>query len=375
MISLRADNRNLTKNAKYSFLRTNYLSGVSEMVLTNSVGFVADTRILIVLLGEWGSETSEIMQVDIGSVTSATHTLTFTTATKFAHPESTKVYVLNYNQVKFYQTAADTFSESENALGTEEIQADNLFTTYQDSTNTTGYGWFKFYNSTSTAFASEESNPIPYANFSESTTKKILDNFYSLLNDKERRQIDTDTAYGFLNESLAIMTNELNLVNGNFTASTSTTISITSSTAEYDLESDFSDVITVYDSTNKKEIYSIDIDKIADWQQNSANDIRYYLRGNKIGFSPTPTASTSYLNRYKSLSSIYDTYDDVADLPDKAWYALKYGMLAIACIKLGRTDGEIFKEKFNEGIARMKMISHRRNNQIDSFIPDRSSMI
>ncbi len=48
----------------------------------------------------------EIVQVSV--VTAATHTLTVGT-TKFSHPESTRVTVLPYNQVKFYHTTTATY--------------------------------------------------------------------------------------------------------------------------------------------------------------------------------------------------------------------------------------------------------------------------
>lgn len=375
MISLRAQNSQLTKNAKYSFLNTNYLSGVDEVVLTNSLGFAADDY---VLLGEWGSETSEIMQID--TVTAATHTLKFTADTKFAHSESTKVYRIRYNQVLFYHTAAATFSNTENPLPTgaaaaQDLQADSIFTTLEDTVNTTGYGWFVFYKSTAPTKVTENSNAIPYANFSESTTKKILDNFYSLLNDKERRQIDIDDAFSWMNEAISVMTGELNLISSSYMVSDDTTVSVVSGTSEYSLESDFSDIVSVYDSTNDREITSIDIADTVAWGSNSSNSIRYYLRGNKIGFSPEPSEAFTCYVKYKSLGAIYDTYDDVADLPDKAWHTLKYYIMFLACIKLNRTDGENFLKLFDVGVQRMKMISHKRSNNNDNWIPDRASMI
>jgi len=461
MFSLRADNRNLIKNAKYSFLRTNYLSGVNEMIVLNSEPFytklgdsttqfditntagntyrytydgtgtnpyiesfiftgltvitnaqnfnagnndtlvvtgvgtnyfevtnasgVAESNKTIgtgslivlpshVMIGELNDKNSEV--VTLGDITTSTYTLTFQSSatTKFAHPESTRVTVLSYNQVKFYQTAAATFSNSENPLGTIDLQLDNFYTLFNDFVNTDGYGWFVFYNSI-TAKVTENSNAIPYANFSESTTKKILDNFYSLLNDKERRQIDVDDAYGFLNEAVSIATGELNLINDSYKVSEETTVAITSGTSEYSLESDFSDIVNVYHGTTGDEIFYIDIKDVADWENNSASDTRYYLRGNYIGLTPEPTTSYSLKVRYKSLGAVLDTYDDLADLPDKSFYGLKMYMMFLACIKLGRTDGENFLKLFDVSIQRMKMVSHKRSNFLENWIPDRASMI
>jgi hypothetical protein len=145
MFKLKADNRQLLKNAKYSFALDNYLSGVSSIQVDNSVGFEAN---MYVLLGNFGSETAEIIKIN--TVTTATNTLSFTTTAKFAHAESTKVTVIPYNQVRFYHTATATFSASSHVTDYIDIQADSFFTIGEDTTNTTGFGWFVFYNSTTT---------------------------------------------------------------------------------------------------------------------------------------------------------------------------------------------------------------------------------
>ncbi len=174
MITIKAENRQLTKNAKYSYLSDNYSSDKGSFVVVSSVGFEADDFILI---GEFGQETSEILKIN--TVTAATHTIATTTNSKFAHNQDTKVTILKYNQVKFYQTATETYSESGNQLPKAsavdyDVQADQYFTLYYDTINTTGFGWFKFYNE-HTAVATNESNAIPYADFNEYSVKKIFD--------------------------------------------------------------------------------------------------------------------------------------------------------------------------------------------------------
>ena len=111
MITIKADNRQLLLNAKYSYLSDNYASGIQSFVFVSSVGFATNDYVLI---GEFGQETSEILLVD--GVTAATHTVTTSTTTQFAHSQDTKVTILKYNQVKFYQTSTATFSESGNQL-------------------------------------------------------------------------------------------------------------------------------------------------------------------------------------------------------------------------------------------------------------------
>lgn len=358
MISLKADNRDLTINAKYSFLNANYASGITAPVITNSIGF-ADAD--YVLFGNFGSETSEIIKVT--TVNEDTHTLSLAAATKFAHSESTKVTVLKYNKVKFYQTAAATFSASENPLDTIDIQADSFLTYYYDTTNTTGFGWFVFFNAT-TSKATSNSNAIPYAGFAENSVKKILDSFFSLLNNKELKLISRSDAFDWLNEAYAIAMNELNLVNQEYTA-TSDSISAEADTREYDLPSDFNNVISIFHGN--VEVKFIALDKIDEYATNGSGVIRYYLRGSVIGFVPTPTESITFILRYNTKATTLTSYYDNIVLPDNNFYFLKDYLLFRAAKKLNRGDDKERFELFMVGIKRMKVTSVKRNANKDSW--------
>ena len=70
--SLRADNRILTKDAKYSYLLDNYSSGLSTFSIMNTEGFYINSYVLV---GNVGSENSEILQ--LASVVPSTGALTF----------------------------------------------------------------------------------------------------------------------------------------------------------------------------------------------------------------------------------------------------------------------------------------------------------
>lgn len=361
-IQLKADNRQLTKNAQFSYLSINYASAVSSLVLVNSNSFAANDY---VLLGEFGSETAEIVQVS--TVTAATHTLALSAATKFAHSESTRATILKYNQVKFYRTATATFSESGTQIGSDtNIQADDYFTRYWDTANTTGYGWFKFYNST-TATATDQSNAIPYTDFESNSVKKIFDSFYSLLNNSEQKLISTNDAFRWLNEGYAIAKNELNLINRNYTAS-STTITVTSGTAEYALPSGFSDVLSLTgDDSNDSEIENIALSNAIAYGNDSANTVKYYLRGSYIGLVPTPTSNTTYTLYYLQKTSTLTSYYDSIDLPDNNFYPLVDFMMYRASQKLNKPNPETNLELFRAGINLMKVTSIKRTDNLDSW--------
>jgi hypothetical protein len=94
----------------------------------------------------------------------------------FPHNAGTKVYKLNYNQVKFYRSVTETGAKT--LLATSDLDVDNKFTDYKDSTNSSGYAFFTLYNST-TASESGYSGGYPYALLKSTTRSKIRQNFES----------------------------------------------------------------------------------------------------------------------------------------------------------------------------------------------------
>lgn len=367
-LTLRAKNSNLTEGAKFSFLTTNYASGVSAIVVTNSNGFAADDYLLI---GSLGNETSEVVQIDTGGVNAATHTLTLKVATKFAHPESTKVTIIKYNQVLFYQTATTTFDATENPLPTGAaaavaIQADSLYTIIQDSDNSTGWGWFKFENATNSKI-SAVSNFIPYSGFGASKVKTILDSFYSLLNSKERKLITDTDALNYMSEGLAILTTELNLSNDEYNVSGEETVAVVSGTSEYSLPDDFEKIISLYNGTDKEAVTFIPLDEVSAWDAIESNTVKFYLRGSYIGISPEPTESENLTMRYKKKSSRLTSYSDDISLPGNSHYILLNWLMFRAHQKLTSGQDSKYYELFQSDIQRMKVSFSKRDNNLDAF--------
>lgn len=352
MITLTASNVQLTQNAKYSYLNDNYLSGVTSFVLSNCNGFAANDYLL---LGEFGTETAEIVQID--SVTASTHTIALKVATKFAHAESTKVTIIKYNQVRFYHTTTATFAADVAVTGFIDIQADDLYTKAYDTTYTTGFGWFIFYNSTLLQ-GTTNSNAIPYAGFGENSVRNILDNFFSQLNSKESKLISYTDAFRWLNEAYARAKNELNLVNNNYTVDGIQSISVTTTTQEYDLESDFSSILSVWNETSSYEMEPIDMKDVSSNDSNSNNVVRFYLRAGKyIGFSPLPssafTAKVRYKTKTETLTSLYDN----VELPNNNHYILLDYLLYRAAPKMNRPNGAEYLTVFETNVKKMKLDS------------------
>lgn len=371
-VLLRADNRTLVRGMPYSYLTTNYASGVASFVVNNTDGFAANDYII---LGEIGHEQTEILQIQ--TVTAASGTLATTGNSRFAHSESTRVTKIPYNQIRFYWTSTTNFNTSNPVAAWAAITPDQWFSQVEDTTNTTGYGWFTFQNST-TAVVSGYSNPIPYANFGRNTVRKVLDGFFSSLNNKDLQLISLDDAYEWLNEAYDEARAELGLAIKEYDASDGTdTISVVAGTKEYALPTDFGSMVQVFFGNNERIIGSADVADVdlMDSTFYGLPDLHYYIRGSYIGFTPTPTEGDTIYYRYQKLPTDLNSYDDTIDLPNKGFNALKDFMLYRAKQKLRHSDATQFYEMFQARVAKMVVRARNRDASLDSIEPDISITI
>lgn len=358
-ITLKSDNRVLTQNAKYAFLTSNYSSGVSTINVTATAPYVVDD---FILLGEMGQESAEIFR--IGSISTSGDIVLQTAAgagatTLYGHPESSKVYQIAYNQVNFYHTVllgtiadeAPTFASTTSLSGWLSLTPNSWFTTYDDTLYSTGFGWFVYRNSI-TVEASTNSNAIPYLGFSYQTVSAVFADFDSLLNVSELKLVSIAEKFSWLNESLTILKNKLNLTNIGYFVSTPQTISIVSGTAEYQLTDSFSDIVSVTDGENTSTTNGYDIPymSIAKVPAYTGSEIHYYLRNRYIGFTPTPAAAATYYYRYRSKAVRLTGLHDYLDLPDNAFYSLKDWMMYRACLKLTKPSASVYLQNFTNSI-------------------------
>lgn len=108
------------------------------------------------IVGEPGSENAEVMQIN-GAITTAT-SMTIDRegqagGLRYAHSIGEPVYKIDFNQACFYRNSTDTVSGA-TLLATIELQVDDDFTRYEDNVNSTGYGFARFKNSTSSSYSS-----------------------------------------------------------------------------------------------------------------------------------------------------------------------------------------------------------------------------
>ena len=154
-----------------------------------------------VIVGEIGSKNAEILQVN-GAVADGT-SLTVDNAgsggSRYAHSVDEPVYRIDYNQVEF--SRATTEAGTKSTLATNEIQPDDLLTRYEDTANTTGFGFIRFVNTFPTPDTfSSYSDGIPYTGYSARSTGRMIQLVRQQLNEPDSRAIPDDLIQRELNE-------------------------------------------------------------------------------------------------------------------------------------------------------------------------------
>lgn len=163
---LKAYNPDLLLDVQRTFTTADETSADTTLTVESIVGFADGDYVLI---GEFGQEDAEIVRIS-GSPSGTT--LTFTASVTYVHARNTPVYRIDRNRVEFSRST--TLTGSRSVLATSNITPDSLYTIYEDTTNTTGFGWYRWNNQADSTF-SNYSESIPYAGYTEQSLKKIFD--------------------------------------------------------------------------------------------------------------------------------------------------------------------------------------------------------
>ena len=167
-LNIKFDNSSIVADSpEVAVLRTPVAAGSSVILnLDNNSGFVQNGYVLIEDIATAHAEIAKVNASVVAGTQIQVDTLLF------PHNVGVKVTKIAYNQVKFYRSATPTGLKT--LLSTNAIDADNEFTEYNDTVNTTGYAFFTLYNSTSTA-ESDYSSAFPYSTLKLSSKGRIRD--------------------------------------------------------------------------------------------------------------------------------------------------------------------------------------------------------
>lgn len=158
---LKAWNRSLIKDREVTYL-TSAVTATSTAITVastdiNPAGSASNTWANndYMIIGKLGEEGTEIMQV-AAAISSATSMTIDREGSggglRHAHPAFTPIYRIDFNRVQFYRGATNS-TTALTTLATARLQPDEEFTRYDDTANTTGYGFIRFENETTGAFS------------------------------------------------------------------------------------------------------------------------------------------------------------------------------------------------------------------------------
>lgn len=173
---LKADNRILIRNQPSTFLTVRASAADASITVASNHGFANNDYLLI---GKLGEEKTEIKK--IGAAVSEGTSITIA-ALAFAHDENTSITKIDYNQVRFYRGTTTTGGDSTALAVAQAVDPSEIYSYYEDTANTTGYGFIRFYNSTSTAYSSY-SDAIPYTGYTKKMLRSIRSKVRRLLNE------------------------------------------------------------------------------------------------------------------------------------------------------------------------------------------------
>lgn len=185
-----------TDDLEQTYLTNSYASGVTSVEVLNNQKIANNDRLLI---GEQGLAQSEIITAGSPNANGTTQPIG---ATLFSHSANTPVFILQYDQVKFYRsTTGIDGTYSLLATVNLDVTNDKLQTTYDDTTAISGYYYkVSMFNSVSLV-ESAQSDPMPaITGWATDQVGYFIDTFLEEVGDKAEQIITRNELLGYCNE-------------------------------------------------------------------------------------------------------------------------------------------------------------------------------
>ena len=168
------DNSFLVKEADRSSLKTAVAAGASTISVVSINKFATDK---ILLVGEFGSEKSEIVKTHAATAPSG-NTVTLATNLVHAHPFGTNVYLIDYDQYELSHSStsdgAKTLLTTTLGSGLIVVDPEKTETLYADTQFLTGFYFVRKKETVGGTF-STYSDPIPLAGYPPNTVGFMLE--------------------------------------------------------------------------------------------------------------------------------------------------------------------------------------------------------
>lgn len=186
-----------TTEYEKSYLSTPTAIGATSIQVKNSDRFAANQRIMIGAMGQEKTEVVTVSSVNADGVTLVTG------ATVYPHSADDPVFVLQFDQVKYYKSttgATGTYSLISGTPVALDVDNENLQTIYDDTTGVaTNYYKVSMYHSIS-SLESALSDPIPGGGFSRRQVGAIIDEILQEISDQNEVHVTRNELLGYFND-------------------------------------------------------------------------------------------------------------------------------------------------------------------------------
>lgn len=197
-VVLRAPNTDLLVSGKAKTYLASAASAASGTLTVESIlGFGVNN---LLALGTIGDENSEIIRVHSATAPTGT-TITLNANTTYAHAVGTPIYLIGFDQIEFSRATTTTGVKS--VLATQAITLDQMESIYDDTTNSTGYGFWRWKNTVGTTY-SDYSDYIPYAGYDAETAYTIFQRALSVAGEVINPRLLYSDLFNFLNDFIAL---------------------------------------------------------------------------------------------------------------------------------------------------------------------------
>lgn len=193
-----AQNAQLVLNRYKSNLSADADSGDGTISVYSISQYAVDQ---VLLVGELGSEGSEIIKTHASSAPSGT-TVTLASNLVKDHAKDVPVYIIAFDQIEFSRATTETGSKS--VLSLENIDPERLEMLYEDTTNTTGYYFTRYKNSISGNF-SQYSDGVPYSGHLENSVGYAINTALDELHATVDERITYSMLLGWANQMMRIV--------------------------------------------------------------------------------------------------------------------------------------------------------------------------
>lgn len=287
----------LDNEAPNSYLGVPHSAGGTALSIRNPAGFQSSWAVQI---GKTGEELAEILI--LGTATPSGTVLNTLGTLKYSHPTDTPVFSIKFDKIIISRSTSGT-SIGASPIGTVNIQPDNIYTQYEDTSGQTSYYYrASFTNSTvGTSSTSEESAWIGGSGFSFSSRAKLRERTKSKLYDAGYIKND-ETINDWLNEWLETMNNTAVATREDFSLGSTNVSHGTDGFATINV-SDFIDVRRVWFTNDNSSFYEgdrIESNEYGPSQTFSAMSPKFYYHSdNVLAKLPNGSEGTASILYYK----------------------------------------------------------------------------